>query len=131
MIEASETSQDWRASNKAQILSVLEAAGITLVTAYYSGSCDDGQIDRLVATGPEPENGPAPEIALPEAKVTVWTVLDDLDIGGETVAISEAIINLWWEEFAYGPAWQTHGRGEGVFLLNVARGTTELMHTQF
>jgi hypothetical protein len=46
MIEASETAQDWRASNKAQILSVLKAAGITLVTAYYSGSCDDGQIDR-------------------------------------------------------------------------------------
>jgi hypothetical protein len=125
MTEVSETAQDRRAFNHAQILSALKAAGIALVTVDYSGCCcDDQEIDRLVATGPKPESGPAPEIALPEAKVTVWMVPDNLDMGMKTVPIGGAIEDLCWEELVYGPGWD--GRDDGVFILDVARGTMEL-----
>jgi hypothetical protein len=63
MTEASETAQDWFAehqkerksyeeratecvaSNKAQIFPLLKATGIAVVTVYYSGHGDSGQID--------------------------------------------------------------------------------------
>ena len=65
-----------------------------------------------MATGPKPESGPAREIVLPEANVTVWMVPDNLDMGMKTVPIGEAIEDLCWEELRMRAwlGWEGRGR---------------------
>ena len=119
--------------NKARIFSLLMGAGISLVTVDYSGSCDGGQIDHVLAFGPKSASGPAPEIALPEGKVTLRAPsFDDANAQDKTLSIREAIEVLCWVVLgSRHRSWEVNDGGEGVFILDVARGTIDLRHTQF
>jgi hypothetical protein len=126
-----ENTTDWLASNKAQIFPLLKAAGIALVTVNYSGACGEAQVDNILATGPKAESGPAPEIDLPEAKVTLRVPSFD---GGNalnerTLSVEEAIVRLCGtllETKHFG--WERNNGGKGTFTVDVATERIKLKH---
>jgi hypothetical protein len=104
--------------NKEGILVALKAAGIALVTGNYSGSGDNGQIDHVLAFGPNSENGPGPEIALPDAKVRlIVQSLSNLFGTRQTFSLREAIEYVCWMLLEYLVA---DVDGEGTFTFDVA-----------
>ena len=97
------------------------------------GGGDSGQIDNVLAFGPKPESGPTPEMELPEGKVTLRVPsFDHPKAQEQTFSLREAIEELCWVVLgSRHPGWEINDGGEGVFILDVARGTIELRHTQF
>jgi hypothetical protein len=110
-----------------------KAAGIALVTLAYSGCDYSGQIDNVLATGPKPESGHAPEIGLPDAKVTLRVPsLGDGNASERTFSLREAIEELCWTLLETGHAgWVNNDGGEGTFTLDVCSEHIGLQHTQF
>jgi hypothetical protein len=116
---------------KAKIVSLLKAAGIARVTVRYSGCCDDGQMDDVRASGPKPKKGPAPEIALPEGRVTLRVPLL-YHSEEQSLSLREAIEALCWKLLGNEHAgWENNEGGEGIFTLDVRTEHIKLKHRKF
>ena len=120
-----EDATDCRDSNKATVFSLLKAGGVAVVMVDYNGGGDNGQIDNVLAFGAKPESGPTPEMALPEGKVTLRVPsFDNPNAQEQTFSLREAIEELCWMVLgSRHPGWEINDGGEGVFILDVARGT--------
>ncbi len=105
---------------------MLKEVGIAKMTVSYEG-CDGWwkKIYEVLAAGPEPESGPAPEIAIPDVKVTLlfdWKA-------SETLPLNNAIEEMCWEMLEEQcPDWARDAGGGGTFTFDVAAESIQLRH---
>jgi len=128
----SNTQDDWMARHEAEakrqakrlaaakprLLAALKAKRIASVTVEYDGSCDEGQIGEIAATGP---NG---KPAALEGSVV-------LDLDGQRCkhGLSHAIEEFTWQLLlAYHAGFEINDGGYGTLTIDVAKGTIILDH---
>lgn len=114
-------------STKDAVFDALAAAGVASVTVTFDGSCDDGQIESVVACDAQ-----ANAVALSAHTVAVTTPLwDGSGVETRTAPLAEAI-----EALAYAYLERTHDGWEnddgayGEFAFDVAARTVTLAYNE-
>ena len=108
------------AAAKPHLLAALKAERIRSVTVEYDGSCDEGQIGEVIATG---RNG---KRVLLEA-----TLLLNLDGVRRKHSLATAFELFTWEALAVHHAgFEINDGGYGALKIDVARGTVALDHNE-
>ena len=102
--------------NKLTLFRTLGAAGIEVVTAYFDGYGDSGQIESIRAL-----DGANIEVDLPREPIPV----KDVDFSGTTIIMHEHDARVVIETMAYDLLSRTHGGWEnnegafGEFVFNI------------
>ncbi|WP_447725512.1 DUF6878 family protein [Sphingomonas koreensis] len=110
------------AGNKARLMAVLAAAGITSIVVAFDGVGDSGQIDSIVAKAGDEE------AALPQVEVE----LARMEFGSDTVGQSACPLPEAIEALCYALLESEHGGWEnnegayGEFVFDVAAATIAL-----
>lgn len=109
--------------NKAVLLPILKAAGITLVEVEYEGASDSGQIEEVRAYAEaceHPDLRPGRDIALPKEAATILLPNRDGSTREYTNSIDEVIRELCWEILEWDHAgWENNDGGRGTFTFHV------------
>ena len=106
------------AAAKPHLLAALKAKRIASVTVEYDGSCDDGQIGEITATG---RNG--------KPAALKGSILLDLDGDRCKHDLRDAVEEFTWELLlAYHAGFEINDGGYGTLNIDVAKGTITLDH---
>ena len=106
------------AAAKPHILAALKAKGIRSVSVEYDGSCDEGQIGEISATGRK-------------AKPATLKGSACLNLDGDrrSYTLTEALEAFTWEVLlAYHDGFEINDGGYGTLNIDVAKGTITLDH---
>lgn len=123
-------------TTKQLLIDAFEAMGIVKVTAAYSGSGDSGQMDEIVALGPNGDDDVIdldklpPELAEHESVRKMTAALLGQD-GKKT--LPELIEEFTWaavDNFGHA-GFENNDGGDGTLTVNVTEGTVELDHNDY